>query len=314
MKSISSILSGELRYQLSTRYLLLAVVSTVLVSSISLFGVVNKATSSIALFERTLESSAANGITLQQALDTPVNVTSENGMNTVDNVLRFDFENAVRAIDSLAPASALIHALEFLTFIIFPALFAIYGILVATYDERFKTARWKVIRFGWPATFTAKAVSVGIAAAVTLALSLPLILGLAWLVRTIFGPEVPAELVGADVEPAVNGLMPALGVALVSCLFFGLVGYTLGTLFRNPAIPLIGFLAVNFIAPIAFAFDPRNLMSVLGHQAFTFDGMFQLVQPREVATVTAALALTAILAGLLVLAWFVSSRRSHYVS
>lgn len=313
MRSTSSSLRAELGYQSRSRHLLWALGAAILAAVPTTLQLVDRADHLVGLFSRSLTQAEQAGVRLEEALAVPVQQSSDGGVNTVDNVLRFDYENASAALNSLHPTPAAVHVLEFATFIVFPVLFAAYGIIVSTYDYRFKTWKVKVAAHGWPSVLLGKVASLGVAIGAVLVTVLVSGLAFGAVVGEFFTPSVPPELADADVH-RVGGVLPAIGMALVSCSFFGLLGLALGTIFRSAIAPLIGFLVVNFLVPIMVAFDPRNLLSVLGHRAFTFEGPFQLVQPRAVDPGLAVLGLLAITTGLLAWAWVLSARRSHYVT
>ena len=313
MRNTSSSLRAELRYQHHSRHLLFVFGAALVAAVPTTLQLIGRAEHLLGLFSRSLDQAEQNGVTLEEALATPVGQTSEGGMNTVDNVLRFDYENAAAALNSLHPVAATVHALEFATFIVFPVLFAVYGIVTSTYDYRYQTWKVKVAAHGWPRILISKAGSLVLAIGVAMVTVVVTGLALAAVVGRFFAPEVPAELAGVEIN-RVGALLPGVAVALASCVFFGLVGLALGTIFRSAIAPLIGFLVVNFIVPILSPFDPRNLLSALGHQAFTFEGPFQLVEPRSVSPGLSALGLVAVVLALLALAWLLSARRSHYVT
>lgn len=312
MSSISSSLSAELRYQHASRYVLIAAGAAVLAVVATVVQLRNRAEHLVDLFARSLSQAEQEGVRLEDALAAPVRHTSADGVNSVDNVLRFDYENAVAGLTSLNPGPTAVHTLEFSTFIVFPVIFACYGIVVSTYDYRFKTLKVKASAHGRSQVMLAKALSLLAITGVVIVSTLIA----AWLLATVssrfFALDTPEELPGATLNRA-GGLLPGLGIAVASCLFFGVLGLALGTIFRSAVAPLIGFLVVNFIVPILIAFDPRNLVAVLGHHAFTFEGSFQLVEPRGMPALVAALALVAISAALMAVAWLLFSRRSAYV-
>jgi hypothetical protein len=310
--TVFSALAHDLYYQRRSRHLWILAGICGVAGSLIAFGAVATARSAIATFRSEKLALEAEGDTLADALSRPLGLTNDGVTEVSDNPLRYFWEKAGRAAANVEPVGNAINSMETVTFLLLPALFFSYGVMLAVRDIRHRTLKVTVVQFGRTAPMLAQVVSVvrgALAAAVGG-------LGISWGVSLGVWQFAKGQLDFTYLAPPPTPTLTTLLATMLATLgvgtFFGMIGLSTGLITRR-AIPLVvGFLAFNFLVPIMSVADPRNLVLVIATEYLDFHGSFR---PGTVVSVSVGAALALMAAWcicLAVAAWAVTLRRGAY--
>jgi len=276
-------------------------------------GLVTRASSRLDLFHRTLQESARQGISLNQALSQPVEITHSDQGEMIHNILRFDYENARIAAGALAPRAAMVNTLQLLSFVIIPAVCVVLGVVVATRDYRYRTIKIRAAREGLGSLHAAHLIACLVqtmgallAAMLASAVGAPVA---AWAHRRSGGG---GEVGSTPVAVPWSEVLTTLALTAAVTVFFCAVGVGLGLIFRKALVPALLFVVWNTMCPLLGAWDPRNLWLGIGRRTFTFEGVFTLATGGTVAVFSAACVLTALALATFTAGHALSSRTSRF--
>lgn len=162
---------------------------------------------------------------------------------------------------------------------------------LANYDRTSHTVTIRASRDSWQSVTGGKllaigAISVGTAAVIAL---LGIIVGF---VGSSFVTNVTSSIDYDLAYPSSKSLLVTkVMVTALVCCFFGVVGYAIGVLTKSISWPMVLAAIVLFLVPFMSAWDPRNLLAVIGVAVFDFWGQFELRPPIPVGLSTSVVAL-----------------------
>lgn len=282
---------SELRLLTYSRYLhvILAVLAVGVI--ISFTGSVSAARSAHTSFVREVATYESNGVTLAEALAAPMSVTTDGDQETIDNPLKYDYLELGKSVHAVQGMAMIGTALDLVTFIVIPLLFLIVGSYLSNVDRLARTALFRAARERWVAVTAGKVVTIGVLAVIA-----PVTVAVVALAAGAIGSGSVASLtarIGFDlVYPSTQSPLALKMVATAGvCLLFGVFGYAIGFITRSISWPMILAAAALFLVPFVSAWDPRNLMAVVGSQVYDFWGQFQMRPPIPLPTATAAITL-----------------------
>jgi hypothetical protein len=255
-----------------------------------------------AQFEHTRSEYAANHLDFQHDLHTSLKsgesaiVGGSGGQDgsgdqsgIITNTARYDYDTLATSLVELSPASSVSETLKFFGFLLYPALFFLLGLWMATGQRRYRLEKVALVRAGTAGTTAGRHLALLAAAAV------------------VVGATIIAEWVGRSVaqsmvlgDPALRGFAPLTpipqhsplaqwAVMLLVTAFFGAAGIAIGAFAGVFAAPSIAFLIIDYVVPVLGQGDPRDWFLVLGYAVFNYSDSFQLATPVPIAVSVAAM-------------------------
>lgn len=238
------------------------------------------------------------GVTLAQALAAPVQVIEDGNAQTIENPLKYDYLRLGESLYSVtSPWGVVATAVEFATFIVIPLVFLFVGASSAVTDRRAGTLKLRASTDPVVGINIGKIVAIAVAAGVAVLSLVGAGVLTALVGRLVTGDlaassTVPVPTTPADGHPMILKLALCFAVAV----FFGLAGFAIGTVTRALTWPLVLAALALFVVPFLSAWDPRNLLAVIGSAVFDFWGQFELRPPIPGVATSAAVATTLALA------------------
>ncbi|XAS66830.1 hypothetical protein V3C33_15305 [Micrococcaceae bacterium Sec5.7] len=306
-------LRTELRYQAWSKMLLSPLVITVLSLGAAFSGSVSNAASSLDRLLSTKAQAEANGISLGDAMNHPLNISVQGNQQVMDNPLRFDYETAYNAHRALDGLNSIGTGLEMITFIVLPILFFTYGCAVAVTDVRQRILKQRVSVQGRRPYVLAKVMMITATAIASVLLCAALSIAAAPILKAVFLTGTNFDF-SFDVQAAGNNNPAAqIGFSAATAFFFGQLGFFVGLATRSIVLPSLLAFALLMVAPFAGPYDPRNILSTAGQWVFNFWGGFT---PRAMFPVPAGVGLLLMMLGLCSIAAccaIVWARRTKFV-
>jgi hypothetical protein len=239
----------------------------------SLVAGITQAQSLSAQFSATLDSYRRLGPSIDEALEAPAGVSvGADGIETIENPLRYDLDAALAAFGRLGPAGQAMDAMSLAVLVLFPVCGFVLGVVLATHDRRSGS-----IAVRWPRTTPWSIASAKVLALSGLLAMLALVVAVASaaggaFVLTSRDAIVGTLPVGVDVRGVgtTDVLAPIIGVA--SGTSFGLLGLAIASATQERTVTISTFSLVYFLAPIVSALDPRNALPLIGTGILQFTG------------------------------------------
>jgi hypothetical protein len=295
---------SELRFAFRSFVIPIAIIVCALIAVGSAFISANAVESDYSQLQATRAQYEQRHASFEAALSKPDHVVSSGGVTSTDNPARFDYDTMVEDIAALSPANSIQESFKFLGFLVYPIVFFLVGLWLATGQRRYRLDKVTLVRMGGPRSMASKQIAMVLIAAMCVAVTL----AAGVVTRSALYPQLASQLPLSSFHPL--SPLPAQdpgqqwAVMLLVTVFFGGAGIAVGTIFGVFAIPAIVFIVYDFIVPVLGTHDPRNWLEVLGHAVFTYSMSavgFQLADPKPLAlpialglTVTSAVILVAL--------------------
>jgi hypothetical protein len=228
------------------------------------------------LVQHTRAEYAANGMDFAADLQKPAKVTTSGGEQSVSNLARYDYDTMASAVVSLSPASTVPETLKYFGFLLFPLLFFLMGLWLATGQRRYQLEKVALVRVGTIGTIAGRQLTLLVVAAVVTATLLLVDVIARSIATAILAAQLPLSAFAPLSPAAAQNPLAQWGVIALVVLFFGGAGITVGAFAGVFAIPAIVFLVWDYVVPFLGPHDPRNWFDVLGHSVFSYASTFQL--------------------------------------
>jgi hypothetical protein len=236
----------------------------------------NSVRSDYGLVQHTRAEYAANGMDFAADLKKPAKVTTSGDEQSVTNLARYDYDTMASAIIAVSPASSAAESMKYFGFLLYPLVFFLIGLWLATGQRRYRLEKVTLVRNGTAATVAARQLTLLVVAVIVTATILLVDVIARAVATSVLAAQLPfAAFSPLSPQPAQNPLAQWAVIALV-VLFFGGAGVTVGTFAGVFAIPAIVFLIWDYVVPFLGAHDPRNWFDVLGHSVFSYASTFEL--------------------------------------
>jgi hypothetical protein len=278
-------LSTLLRFALRSFVIPALVLVCVLLSIGNVVGAAQSVRADYAQVEHTRAEYAANHLDFEAALRQPMKATTTGNEQVVGNLARYDFDAMAAAVASISPSKTVPESLKFFGFLVYPALFFLLGLWLATGQRRYKLDKVALVRAGPNRTALTRQFSLAAIAAATVAATLLTDVVARSIAQAALARAVPLSLFTSSASgvplPASDPGDPLAqwGVILLVTIFFGMGGLAIGTVSGVFGAPAIVFLVWDFVVPVVGVLDPRDWFEVLGHRVFDYSAQFELAAP-----------------------------------
>ncbi|MCL1989280.1 MAG: hypothetical protein FWG67_00155 [Defluviitaleaceae bacterium] len=304
----------ELLYQWHSKKITLITIILFTLCGIHLFNLYSQVVRNYELYVRTEQRLISEGFDIIEILSEDLDITheGEGGSVLISNPLKYDFINLSISIQHLEPQNIISNTLEYIVFVFCTLIFGIFASFSATHDFKSKTYKFISIQNTQVAIIIGKLISIIIIKIITLGLALGFTFIGAIITRQLVNNQVPTHLYAMDNFNYIHGLFSQLLLTFTILLFYLIIGFSLGFIFKNLILPTIILFAYGLLIPILGAYDFRNIFSHFAHQVFLFNARFRLFPPTEInnSLGVALLTVTSIL--LLSLVFLIAKKRDAY--
>ena len=209
-------------------------------------------------------------------------VVVDGDTTTIENPLLYHYSEMSKALYVISPVYAVAH-IEELSIVIFPALFAIIGVFLATYDIKNKVYRHKLQRFGRKLYVQTKMVTgfclvtaANIFSVITARIMSAFLYSYVCTYVTIedFAQSSPERL-SSDMQKIVIML-------LISYTYYS-VGLFIGSLTANALVSSVGILAFLYMMPIISKYELINCCRAIMKEFFEFFGLIDINEYKTVS-------------------------------
>jgi hypothetical protein len=317
INNIFRILNKEIKYQIYAKVFGVVFFILLVFVLLNLYTNSNQLKSSYQLYQQSLQSYEVHGESIKDAMAAPSIVTEQSdgfGSNsmTVENTLRYDYDQTALLLFMNNPKNLPSQALELISFVIIPIVFGIYGTYLATYDHKYKTIKIKALQNNWVQVIISKQLSVLGFSIVILPIILLCSYVFGWIVYPATVNGIPTDIFILEKTPVENLLMQYL-LCLTICNIFSTLGFLLGTALKSFIASSMIIIAYNVFIPVLGKYDLKNIIAVLGHKVFNFNGSFKLFEPKQTSLMEASLYVITVVVFSSAVTYYISTRQSKYI-
>lgn len=208
-------------------------------------------------------------------------VNNEDGSTTVENPIRYYYDQMSQALFVVSPEYAISHILEF-SILIFPLLFVILGSVLATSDYKNKVYKHKILRFGRDNYFLSKFI-------ISCCLIFTSVLFVVFVSKTVslvtyshICSKFPIEQFEvASVELLSSDLIKLLLMMFISLTYLS-IGFCIGTILKSSIVTTCIMAVYLYIIPIFNKFEIKNCCYKLMKDKFNFLGLVNISSGKEI--------------------------------
>lgn len=215
-----------------------------------------------------------NGANIEEEISKGYNLVEDSNNVGVENPISYFYQLTNQALYATSPEYAASHILEF-GMIVFPLVFGILGVALATNDYKDKLYRHRALRFGRQSFFFTKLVSMLSLIIGVLIVSVFLSKLTDMLLYNNICSSIPVEKFNAGMVEQKSGILTKLAVSLLENFTYASLGFMLGTIFKNQLLSG-GIFALYMIIPFIGKYDIRNCVTRLSCEYFDFYGIAHL--------------------------------------
>lgn len=270
----------EFRYLIKSKVLWLLFISLVMVSTGIIYYNCKWVIDTDSSYDRLVEYYEKNNVVVEDEMDDSYGMFgtgeyAEDGSEYVEinNPLRYYYETFKKQYYVVSSSYVVDQYLEY-GLMAFPIVFSIFGIIMATYDKKYKITKTKTVRFGKNRIFFAKQiVMLGVTIMMIFVTSVLNYL-LAYILRKLLLKNIDLTKYGEIEFDSSKNLVIKLLFAVVISIVFIQFGYLLGKILENTLLgTIITFVYVMFFPNIT-NFSLKNVIYVLADRIFDFSGSF----------------------------------------
>lgn len=312
MQNLLKEIYRELLYQWFSKLIISVIVIVGILSIINIYSLNHGIYNKYSLFRQTLEQYENDGVDIESKLkeDYEIKIINENN-EEIDNALRYDYEQVKIAINAITPCNTINNILSYLTFVYFPIIFGIYGVLVGTYDYKNKTLKLKSILSNYKEIFLSKQISIIITVMITIMTSIIISYIGHWIAyNAIINANELGEFISDSRNIFYNPIKQVLFSLIVSIIFSN-IGFILGCITKNVLMSSLIIVIYNIMIPSLGKYDLTNLIANIGSRLFQFNSLFTLFKPKEVANY-AYIVLIIVVIIINICCYWVLKKRSKY--
>lgn len=266
----------EIFYQMYSKNFFILILISILLAGLNAFSLRENIYNKFNVFNKTLEVAESNGENIEEALRSVVNVTKNDNVEEVDNVLKYDYLNLVNSIKAVNPKSTVNQTLSYMTFSFFPIIFGVFGVIVATYDRKYKMRKLNASYDNKKIRFISKILSLILISSVVLIITL----GITYIINFLIYNNISGN---PRFEPYILNNIASMGLIFkikqvlfsLSVIFiFSIIGFILGSILMNSTSAILVILLYNLLFPITGKYDLKNILLYEGSTMFEFIGNF----------------------------------------
>lgn len=232
-----------------------------------------------------------NDLDVEAALAGEFDVKENGKVDIVENPLLYNKEMLSTYIYTLSPKYAFTQLLE-ASFLYFPIVFGMIGLLVGNFDYKYKTIKLKTVRGSKLKFGLTKQLSLLFSGFIILLISLMI----AYLINYIFYLKMTGMLPMKEFQISLSKVSPSSSIlikfimAYVVSIIFMVTGYTFGVIFKNMYVGFIIIVVYTLILPGGLSvFDVKNSLHYLGKLIFDFYGVLDLDHAKSGTTLLSSI-------------------------
>lgn len=252
---------------------------------------VNLATNQVSSYLDTKNRYIQNGENIWEELKKPLNVIEKietNGVKTIqaDNPIKYELKKTIESLTTISGTHYTTSLLEVLTFLFGPILFPLFGYFYGNFDYRYGTVKIKSIQYKWSTCLFAKSL--------LLLFSSLLLVSVISIISVLFGNTLPnmilanqlnyeeKRLIFSGIYSITNpNIIMQISTSIFLIFTYLMIGFSLSIPSKKAWYPAVLLIIYNLFVPVLGKFDFKNVVSVIGHQTFSFNGYFKLFSPLE---------------------------------
>lgn len=303
----------ELLYGINSKIYYMITIILVILFGCILFMNYDSVTETYKDYERTESYYKENNIDIQKDLEGSYETQGDESNKTISNPILYHKENLCRYIYAASPKYTLTQLIE-ASVLLFPLVFGVLGMILATNDFKYRTIKLKTVRMGKNCFGISKQLSLAFVIFIILAISLTISYFIGCFMYSRLSGIVPVELFTTVDVPTKSPMIVKFIFAYVTAFIFAEIGYSLGIMFKNMVVAMISMTAYMFILPNLGRFDFKNSIFFFQKKVFDFHGVISVQSPTDTSSLLAGSIIFSIVAVLIITSMIILNKRSSFES
>ncbi|MBS4538608.1 hypothetical protein GOQ27_09040 [Clostridium sp. D2Q-11] len=254
-----------------------------------------------------------NGLDIEKDLAGEYNLEENENGGTVSNPILYYKDTVSRHIYAASPKYMLSQLLES-SILLFPLVFGILGLLVASTDFKYKTIKLKTVRMDRSTLGIVKQLSIVFSSFIILVITLIISYLIGWIMYIKLSSSIPIEEFNVGTFNASSLIIVKFIFAYIIALIFAEIGYTLGMIFKNSIIGMIVIIVYIYILPNLGRFDLKNSYFYFARKVFDFYGVVSVQSPKETSLIVSTLIILSVIIISFIANMFIIVKRSSFES
>ncbi len=304
----------EILYGINSKsYFVITILLVVLFGGI-LFLNYSSVTDSYNNYKKTEDYYKKNNLDIQKDLSGTYNVEQDGNSGKVSNPILYYKVTVSKYAYAASPRYTLSQLLE-ASVALFPLVFGVLGLVVATHDFKYKTIKLKTARMNKWSLGISKQLSIAFISFFILAAALAISYVIGSFMYSGLSSAVPLDQFKSSVVPTKSPMMTKFIFGYATALIFAEIGYTLGMLFKNISVGIIAIVIYTFVYTKFGQFGLKNSLYYFQKKLFDFYGVVSAVQPSDKTTTPIAVLIVVLVVAILIITnMIVLVKRSSYES
>lgn len=301
----------ELLYGINSKsYYIITILLIVLFGCI-LFLNYNSVTETYNNYKKTESYYKANGLDIQKDLAGSYKVEGNENNGTVSNPILYHKETVSRYLYAASPRYILIQLIES-SVLLFPLVFGVLGLIVATNDFKYRTIKFKTVRMDKSSFGISKQLSIGFVIFIILVIALMISYLIGCIMYSRLSGIIPIEQFKSGVVPAKSPMITKFIFAYAVAFIFAEIGYSFGIIFKNMSVGIIAIVVYMFVLPNFGKFDFKNSIYYFQKNVFDFYGVISVQSPENTSSLLAGLIILSIVTMLIITNMITLVKRSSF--
>lgn len=274
----------EIRYGLNSKIYYMITLFLMLLFGVTLFFNYSSVNDTYNGYLDTLDYYEKNNLDIDEDLASEYELEeTKKGEQTITNPIPYYKETISKFVYAASPKYILSQLLESST-LYFPLVFGMLGLLIATYDFKYKTIKLKTVRMDKVSFVIAKQLSIAFISFIILVIGLMISYLVAWFMFRNLSANIPiSEFVFNPGSPSSSIIIKFIFGYMIA-LIFAIIGFTFGTVFKNVFVGLISIIVYLFMLPNLGTYDLKNSIYYFANRVFDFYGVIIVEAPKEDTT------------------------------
>lgn len=262
-------------------------------------------------YVRTVNYYKDNDLDIKKDLSDDYTIEKFSGGGTITNPILYYKDTLTRYIYSASPKYSVSQFLE-CSVIFFPLVFGILGLVIATYDYKYKTVKLKTVRISRCAFGVIKQLSIILCSLFVLVIALLISFIVGLIIYSNLSSSVPIMDFAKTVFSSSSSIITKFIFGYIIALIYSEIGYTLGVIFKNTIAGMVAIIIYIYIMPNLGSFDLKNSIYFIASKVFNFYGTITISEPYKTSFVNAVSVMAVISAISIIINMIITAKRSSF--
>lgn len=230
----------------------------------------------------------------------------------VDNPIKYYYETCKKQLYVVSNSYVIDQYLEY-GLMIFPIVFSMFGIVMATYDTKYKTIKTKTVRFGKDNVFISKQIVMGSITIFLIIFTSAINLIIGYIVRKMMLKNLEIKDIADVSSYGGHSLFVKVFVAIIISFIFLQIGFLLARFIESTLICSVILFVYVLFGTNMFAYGLKNVILSLASKIYEFRGSYSIDNALEISDCKMVAMILVYGVTMMMISWFINKKKSAYV-